>query len=275
MTTLEFYDTHCNIPCILDQLHLKGYNDYESIVRDTAGKYGKETRLKGCISVASDKESHLPTKQMEPYVHTVYGIHPLYCNSVDASVYDDIERFIQSDRCVALGETGLDYHNFPGMNYAGPEQQKLAFKRQLDIAKRYNKALVIHTREAEDDTMQMLKDNVSRDTFMDVHCYTGSVEMAQWIINEYPNSYIGIAGVVTFKNGDNIRRVVEAVPLDRLLVETDGPFMAPVPFRGKTSHSGMIPWILDTIAKVKGLSVDDVCAQTTKNAEMMFSIGQA
>ena len=170
MTQKEYYDTHCNIPCILEKFGKKTYEEYLQIIPETYKKLGYTPSFKGCISVASDKETHQSTKQLEEYVHTVFGIHPLYCNSVDETIYDDIKTLIQSERCVALGETGLDYHEFPGMNYASKDLQLIAFRKQLEIAKEYKKAIVLHTREADEDTKQIMSEMIDRDTFIDVHC---------------------------------------------------------------------------------------------------------
>ncbi|BFU22542.1 hydrolase TatD family protein [Entamoeba histolytica HM-3:IMSS] len=269
---MEYYDTHCNVPCILEKYKKTSYEEYLKIVEETYCKLDKKPIFKGCVCVASDKESHQPTKELEEHVYSVYGIHPLYCNSVDESVYDEISLLIQSKKCVALGETGLDYHEFPGMNYANKDQQLNAFKKQLSIAKQFNKPLVLHTREADEDTKQVMKELIDPMTFIDVHCYTGTIELAKWIIQEFPNAFIGIAGVITFKNGQSIRDLVKVIPLERILVETDGPFMAPVPFRGKPCHSGMIPWIIKEIARVKEVDEEVVYKQTTQNAQRMFSI---
>ncbi|KAL7716853.1 Hydrolase TatD family protein [Entamoeba marina] len=256
-----FYDTHCNIPNVLDKLKLNDYDDLTNHVNNTISSHPQHPSFKGCISVASDIESHQSTKDLEDFVHTVFE-----------KDYHSLTNLIKSKRCVALGEIGLDYHEFPGMNFANKETQLDSFIKQMDIAKINQKSIVLHTREAEDDTMKLMKEHIDKYTFIDVHCYTGSVEFAKWLMKEYPNAYIGIVSVVTFKNSKDIRNVVKNIPLDKLLVETDAPCMAPVLFRGKPCHPSHIPWIIDSIAKVKEVSVEKVYEETTKNAESMFAI---
>ncbi|ELP92581.1 hydrolase TatD family protein, partial [Entamoeba invadens IP1] len=167
---------------------------------------------------------------------------------------------------------GLDYHPFPGMGYADKETQKTSFLLQIELAKKLQKPIVLHTREADEDTQKTMTENIPFDFPMDIHCYTASLDFAKWVLEKYPNAYFGFAGVVTFKNAKNVLDVVKVVPLDKILLETDAPFMAPIPFRGKPSHSGMIPWIAETIAKTKGVSLEEVLRQTTINAKKLFKI---
>jgi len=152
---------------------------------------------------------------------------------------------MQHPKSIAYGEIGLDYHDFGSKyNYAKPDLQKTIFIQQIADALNLNKPMVIHTREAEKDTLLMMKERIPQNWKIHVHCFTDSWDLANELMSYYPQLYIGFTGVITFKNSNEIRNVVKNVPLNRLLVETDGPFMAPVPYRGGTAHPGHIPTIV-------------------------------
>ena len=206
-------------------------------------------------------------------VFGVCGIHPLYAGfNIDFYSYSLVEYTPQSreeilnamndDNMVAYGEIGLDYHDFgPDYNYAGPELQKEIFISQMRDALDIGKPIVIHTREAEEDTLSLMKQYIPRDWKLHVHCYTDTLEFAQTLISEFDNLYIGFSGVITFKNARKLRNVVNELPIERILAETgfkvvdflrlDGPFMTPVPCRGTPAHPGHIPYIIESIAKTK------------------------
>ena len=125
-------------------------------------------------------------------------------------------------------------------------------------------------RSAEADTLEVLREKAPRDFVFHVHSFTGTLEFAQTVLEEWPNCMIGFTGIITFKNAADLRRVVEAVPIERMLSETDGPFLAPVPYRGKTAHSGYIPVIIQKIAEIKGLPVETVAATLRENARRFY-----
>jgi len=175
-------------------------------------------------------------------------------------------------KCVAWGEIGLDYHIFPNHSYAPFDLQKKIFTSQMQHALRLRKPIVIHTREAEEDTLYMMKEYIPKDWPVHVHCFTDSKEFAIRLLQEYSHLYIGFTGVITFKTSQSLRDAVSAVPLNRLLLETDGPFMAPEPHRGKTCHPGHVPLIADKIASLHQISVENVYEQIRKNTEDMYGI---
>ena len=267
-----FIDSHCNIPNVLAKYNLHTTAELDEFITKTTSTNTPEFAYAGCISVASDEESHQPTHALDASFHTVYGIHPLYCNTAAPTVLETVEQLVSTPKCVALGETGLDYHDFPGMNYADRDTQQRFFVDQLALAARLHKPVVLHTREADEDTMRIAKEHIDRDTFLDVHCFTSSVSLATWFCQEFPHAYIGIAGVVTFANGQNVADVVRAVPLDRLLVETDAPFLTPVPHRRRPNQPGYVPYIIRRIAEIKQLPVDRVAQQLFTNTLNMFSL---
>ena len=269
-----YIDSHVCMPEVMKKLCLSSYPEMKEMIDNLNSSHPDKPVYKGCISVSSAEEVQESTKLLEEFddVHTVYGIHPLYCNTAKENSYDRIEELIKSKKCVALGEIGLDFHEFKDEDFADRPTQIESFKKQMDIVKRYNKAIVLHTREAEEETKQMMKEGIDKYAYIDVHCYTSSIDFANWVLYEFPNSYIGIAGVVTFKNSKEIKEVVKQLPLDKILLETDGPYMAPVPFRGKPCHSGHIPYITKTIAEVKGIDTSRVYTQIYNNTISMFSL---
>ena len=179
-----------------------------------------------------------------------------------------------------MGEIGLDYH----YNLSPRDIQQTILKRQLAIAVNLKKNIVIHTREADDDILRILIDNVPSETHIHVHCFTDTPELASSLLNHFPNLFIGITGVITYASNTNTTEVVKNTPLDRLLLETDSPYMTPNTVqkaikaaRAKSTRipvcwSGMIPWTAEYIANVKGITVEEVLRVTTENAKRMYGI---
>jgi TatD DNase family protein len=171
-------------------------------------------------------------------------------------------------KALAWGETGLDYH----YDHSPREVQRRVFKRQLKMAVALNKPVVVHSRKAEDDTLEILSDNLPESWPIHLHCFTGTPAFAAGIISRFPNLYIGVTGALTFKNAGNIRASVQSVPLERLLLETDAPYMAPVPHRGKPSHCGHVPLIALEISSIKQCSVEAVYAAAWRNTQKLFGL---
>jgi TatD DNase family protein len=198
-----------------------------------------------------------------PDVYCTLGVHPH-----DGKVYTDAAgKFIEdnaSDRSVvAVGEIGLDYY----YNESPVAQQHHAFRSQLEIAKRTGLPVEIHTRDAEEDTIEILKE-FKGDVKGIIHCFTGTEWLARQALDLDFN--ISISGVVTFKNADSLRSTVKFVPLDRMHVETDAPFLAPVPMRGKKNTPAFVVHTAQFVADLKGISVGQLAEQTRKNALAMF-----
>lgn len=198
-----------------------------------------------------------------PRVACTLGVHPH-----EAELYTpEVERFIRenapSPEVVAIGETGLDYY----YDNAPREKQQEVFRAQMELAAELNLPVEIHTRDAEPDTMRILDEYRGRVRGL-LHCFTGTWEMAK---NGLDNGYyVSISGVVTFKNAEALREVVRRVPLDRLHVETDAPFLAPVPHRGKKNQPAFITHTAELVAQLKGVSVETLAAQLQENARTLF-----
>jgi len=259
---------------------LKNLTDinHEANIEDQYLEFSKRyplEQLEGCISVSSDSPSRPDTIRLInkfPNIHGVFGIHPLYAEQYTSICEQEILQAMSNSKTVAYGEIGLDYHIFEGVDYAQPIEQKKIFEQQMKHAIDVKKPIVIHTREAEEDTFNMMKQYIPKSWKIHVHCYTDSLDFAKKLLSEWDNLYIGFTGVITFKNSKDLQNVAKELPLDKLLLETDGPFMAPIPFRGKTCHPGHIPYIAQQIAELKKVPVEEVYIAARHNTKAMYGI---
>jgi TatD DNase family protein len=198
-----------------------------------------------------------------PHVYCTLGIHP----HEGVTYTPDVRNFIKENavhpRVIAVGEIGLDYY----YEQSPKKEQLHAFRDQLELARELGMPIEIHTRDAEEDTVNLLKEYQGQVTGL-IHCFTGT----QWLADQaLALGYnISISGIVTFKNAAALRSVVESIPLDRLHVETDSPFLAPMPMRGKSNTPSYVVHTARLVADLKKISVEDLCLQTNKNAEKMF-----
>ncbi|WP_050636852.1 TatD family hydrolase [Candidatus Stoquefichus sp. SB1] len=198
-----------------------------------------------------------------PFIYATVGISPNDCKDTTEDDLNEIETLLQNPRVVALGEIGLDYY----WDDVPRDKQKDIFQKQIDIAKRHDKPIVIHARDAYEDTYSMLKQAAHRGI---MHCYSGSVEMAKRYIQI--GFEISLAGPVTFKNAKVPKMVATEIGIDHLMIETDCPYLAPHPFRGKLNEPANVVYIAQEIAKLKNMEIEDVARITTFNAKRMFGI---
>ncbi|MBQ8961711.1 MAG: TatD family hydrolase [Ruminococcus sp.] len=198
------------------------------------------------------------------YIYAAAGIHPENAGSVPADYLSFVEETILGhEKTLALGEIGLDYH------YEGYDRQAQIriFEEQLDLAKKLDVPVIIHSRDASEDTLSILREHRPRGV---VHCFGGSAETAAEVLKL--GMYIGFTGVITFKNAKKPLRALEAVPLERLVIETDCPYMAPVPFRGKRCDSSMLVSTAEKAAEIKGVSTQELIDQTCRNGMALYGI---
>lgn len=200
------------------------------------------------------------------FIYAAVGVHPSDCEELDDEKIRELEQLSEDERCVAIGEIGLDYH-WPD---PAPEVQKKWFDAQMKLAKKVDLPVVIHSREAAHDTLKILKDNPLGDIPGVVHCFSYSKEVAQECVKM--GYYIGVGGVLTFKNGRRLRETVEAIPIDRIILETDCPYLAPEPHRGRRNSSLYLPLVVTKMAEIKGISEEEVIEVTEKNARRMYRI---
>ncbi|MGN1131466.1 MAG: TatD family hydrolase, partial [Ruminococcus sp.] len=196
------------------------------------------------------------------YVYGTVGIHPECLENLPDDYLDRVAEISKNEKIVAIGEIGLDYHwDIP------KDAQMKVVKEQLALANDLDMPVVFHDREAHGDTMELLRKYKPKGL---LHCYSGSTEMLKEVIKL--GMYISLGGVVTFKNARVPVEVAKEVPLDRLLLETDAPYLAPVPFRGKRNDSSLIPYIAEKIAEIRGISPQELIDITTENAKRMYGI---
>ena len=200
-----------------------------------------------------------------PWLYGAVGSHPDACDEVDDAVIEEYRMLCkQNPKIKAIGEIGLDYHyeDIPR------DIQQLAFRRQMALAAELQLPAIVHERDAHADGMQIVTE------FPQVtgvfHCYSGSLEMAKWLIDR--GWYIGFTGVLTFKNARKALEVAANIPLERLVLETDCPYMAPEPFRGKRNHPGYLYRMAEKLAEIRGMSVEEIHHITTENAKRLYGI---
>lgn len=225
----------------------------------------REEGIRAVVNIGCDIESSLFSRSLaEKYDYVWYaaGIHP---ENEDSAQGDYISRIksTMGERCVAIGEIGLDYH-YEGYSR---EKQMLLFERQLDLAAELDLPVVIHSRDACEDTMKLLEKHRPKGV---THCFSGSAETAAEVVKL--GMYVGFTGVITFKNAKKAKKSAAAVPMDRLVIETDCPYMAPEPYRGTRNYSGNLVYTAAALAEIKGVTYEELVKQTAENAERLYNI---
>jgi TatD DNase family protein len=251
-------DSHCH----LDRVDLAPYDGDFSAMLSAARSAGVGHML--CVSI--DLESYPAMLDLvEPYpdVSVSVGVHPNDFDRREPSV-DDLVELAKHPKNVAIGETGLDYFRAEGdLNW-----QRERFRTHIRAARLAQKPLIIHTREARDDTIAILREEQAESVGGVMHCFTETWEMAQAALAM--NFYISFSGIVTFKNADALREVAARVPEDRLLIETDSPYLAPVPHRGKPNEPRYVGHVGEAIAELRGVSAETLAAQSQANFFRLF-----
>ncbi|MGN0298792.1 MAG: TatD family hydrolase [Lachnospiraceae bacterium] len=224
----------------------------------------------GCVvDVAASLGSWEKIKKLTeqyPFVYGAMGVHPVYVRELNEQSFAQLREYVQLPKIVAVGEIGLDYY----WDTTEHEIQRYWFERQLDLARELGKPVIIHSRDAAADTMEVMKSGHAKGTTGVVHCFSGSVEMAR----EYYKMgyYLGIGGVITFKNSKKLKEVVEEIDLAGLVLETDCPYLTPVPYRGKRNSSLYLPYVAEAIAQIKHISPEEVIAVTEENARRLYQL---
>ena len=224
----------------------------------------------GIITCGCDFNSNKSAQNLAEKYDFVYfaaGIHPGNVNCIGNmpvnKAMEKISEFCQDAKCVGIGEIGLDYY----WTKETVPLQKQIFSAQLDLSKTLNLPVIVHDRDAHADTLEILKTHKPKGV---VHSFSGSVEMAKELFEI--GMYIGISGVITFKNAKKLPDVVKEMPLDHFLLETDAPYLAPVPFRGKTNNSSLIYYSAQKIGEIKGISTEDVLHHALENTKRLYNI---
>lgn len=259
MTTPTFIDSHCH----LDMLDLTLYGNRLENLLEIIKQNHVEHML--CVSVDLDRWHEMAELvQNHDHISLSVGVHP---GAVPANIpasHKSFAEMLQNPKVIAIGETGLDYHYSIEHKVA----QQASFITQIDIAKKHQKPLIIHTRDARQDTINILTNEKAEDVGGILHCFTENWEMAKKGLDL--GFYLSFSGIITFKNAAELRDVVAKTPIDRLLIETDAPYLTPVPYRGKANHPGLVPFVAKTISEVKNIPLEDVARITSQNFRELF-----
>lgn len=249
-------DTHCHIN------YIEGLNPFE-IVNNAIENDVKKI----VVPAASLDDFDIIIELCEKFdnVYGYLGIHPEEISNWSDEILDKIRVHIQNKKIVGIGEIGLDYY----WDKSNIEKQKEIFIKQIKLANELNFPMNIHSREASKDTFDILSEYNKNSTVI-MHCFSGSVEFAKECLK--CGMYIALGGVVTFKNALKVKEVAKIVPIDRLLLETDSPYMAPVPYRGKTNQPSFIKFVAQEIASLKGIEAEEIINATSENAERILKI---
>lgn len=223
------------------------------------------------LNVAIDMETSKTSIELArkyDFVYSAVGVHPHEVEKAPENYIKMLEELVNQnrDKVVAIGEIGLDYY----YDFAPRDMQQRFFIEQIELAKKLDLPVSIHDRDAHKDTMDIIKQYEVGKTGGILHCFSGSMEMANEVLK--CGLYIGVGGVVTFKKSKKIVEIIENIPMDRLLVETDLPYLTPEPFRGKRNESSYIKYVIDKIAEIKNLTPQEVEDITTANAKRLFKI---
>ena len=246
-----YIDTHCH-------LSREDYDDIDKVIEENKNANVDKIVVSGCSRESIEEVMGLKDKYDMVYV--TIGYHPEYADTVTESDLDYLKSLLGEKKVVGIGEIGLDYHYTKDIK----DKQIWLFEEQLKIAEEFNLPVVIHSRDATMDTINTLKKYKVKGI---IHCFSGSLETANIYISM--GFLLGIGGVVTFKNS-KLKDVVKEVPLESIVLETDSPYLAPVPFRGKINSSKYLEFIANFIADIKNISVDELAEITSRNASSLF-----
>lgn len=253
-------DSHCH----LDRLDVTAYPNGLCDVIEEARQQQVSQIL--CVGI-NMQNAHQVVQIAQTYsdVYCSIGLHPL---DIEPELPDmqQLIQLCQQEKVVAVGETGLDY--FYAKETA--QQQQHSFRLQMEVATQVNKPVIIHTREAQQDTLDILREYRAERIGGVFHCFTENWDMAKQGLDM--GFYISISGIVTFRNAENVREVAKKIPSDRLLVETDAPYLTPVPFRGKPNYPKHVVQVAKFLADLRGESFEQFCAATTQNFQTLFRV---
>ena len=254
-----YIDSHCH----LDRLDLSPYDGDFNAMLAAANERNVSQML--CVSIEMEQFRGM-YEQIKPHEHILasVGVHPLNTGDEAVSV-DELVETAKLPRIVAIGETGLDYY----YQKDTVEIQQQSFRNHLQASAQTGLPTIVHTRDAREDTLEIIKESGDANVGGVLHCFTESLEMAKAALDL--NYMISFSGIITFRNAADLRDVVKAIPLDRILIETDSPYLAPVPHRGKKNEPKFVVEVAQCVADLKGVRVEEIADQTRENFYTLFS----
>jgi len=255
-------DSHCH----LNQLDLAGFDGNLDNVMQEARSVGVEHCLCVCITSDDIPVLHQLTSRYSDVSMSI-GVHP---NEVanDPMTYETLHEQARGKACIAIGETGLDYYRTE--SEADCEIQRQRFREHIRVARELKKPLIIHTRQAAEDTLKIMQEERADEIGGVMHCFSENWDIAQRALAL--NFYISFSGIVTFKNAKVLHDVAQRVPLDKMLIETDSPYLAPVPHRGKSNHPGWVKYVAKAISELRNVSYETIANATTENFYRCFHV---
>ncbi len=255
-----FFDSHCH----LDRIDLDAFdNDFGSLL-DTIREDNVTRMICIGVTLESFEAMYLRIEDNESVFCTA-GVHPGY-EDIDEPSVENLCQLAARDKVVAIGETGLDYYHQSG----DLDWQRSRFVTHIEAARECRLPLVVHTRDARQDTIEILRKHQAHEVGGVLHCFTESIGMARDAIEL--GFYISISGIVTFHQAQNVRDIARQIPLERLLIETDSPWLSPAPFRGKPNHPGRVRLVAEKLAEIRGESLQTIAAATYGNANRLFGL---
>ncbi|MCX7916683.1 MAG: TatD family hydrolase [bacterium] len=253
---MKYFDTHCHLD----------FQQFE-IDRDYVIKRAKQENVEYILNVGTGIESSrkvIEISEKYDFIYASCGIHPLDVSDYKIEDLKEIEKLVRNKKVIAIGETGLDYY----YSKENKEKQKDFFIAQVEIAGKYNLPLIIHQRESKNDLIEIIE-RIKLPEKIVFHCFGGDIELAQYCKEK--NFYISFTGILTFKNAKNVKEVVKIYPIEKIMVETDAPFLTPHPFRGKRNEPFMVKYIIQEIKNLKNMEkVDDIIFN---NSLKFFNLG--
>ena len=258
---MNFVDSHCH----MDSFTEKSGIDLDSWWNTVSPKPDAILHV-ACEKSGFDYAEKI--SRLYPNVYTAFGIHPQNADSYDAETEECLMRLWASPKTVGIGEIGFDYH----YETASRKKQREVFERQLEIGSPFHKVFVLHLREADDDSLNVLQHAHLQNATLHIHSCTASCRFVEAALQLPCRVYVGFTGILTFKNAESVREAASRVPLNRLLLETDSPYLAPVPCRGKPSHAGMIPQIGEVLAQVKNIPFEELMKQIRQYTRDCYGI---
>lgn len=258
---IELFDTHCH----LTQRYLK--EDVADTIERAAASGVTRMTVIGCGPTIEETREAVAIAERFDNVYATVGLHPHESSKWTDEMRDALRELARHPKVVAIGECGLDFH----YDHSPRDVQRAAFRAQLELADVVDLPVVIHNRSSDEDCIEILKahykDKPARGV---IHCFSSSQQLADVALEL--GFHLGFTGILTFNNGKNVRDVLRTVPMDRVVIETDAPYLAPIPYRGKTNEPAYVRHVAEKVAEVRNMTLEDVAAQTTANARALYGV---
>ena len=251
-------DSHCHLD------HEPMYSDLNNVI-NRSKNIGIEKILSICTTISSF-EKIKKIVNFDPIIYGTFGIHPHECANNQVTKNDIISYVKQNSKIIAIGESGLDFY----YNHSDQQKQLASFKIHIEASLELNMPIIVHSRNAENETYEVLKSYEKFKPKILMHCFTGSTEFAHKLLTL--GSYFSASGIITFKNSNNLQETFKLIPNDRLLIETDSPYLAPVPLRGKKNEPSYIKHTLEKLAYLKDTEVNKMEKITSQNFNLLFNL---